>query len=203
MKRVIVATKNKGKKEEIRELFKDYFDEFISIDELDKEINIIENGNSFEENAFIKAKVIYDLFHMPTLADDSGLMVDLLNGEPGIYSARYAGEDSNDKKNMEKLLDKLRDTPENNRTAKFVCVFVFIDENGNILKSRGECHGKIAFEPKGNNGFGYDPIFIPYGFDKTFAELSDNVKNSISHRFNAAIKLKKLLEELYEDFSNQ
>lgn len=202
MKKVIVATKNKGKKEEIKELFKDYFDKFISIDEIDKEINIIENGNSFEENAFIKAKLIYDLFHIPTLADDSGLMVDFLNGEPGIYSARYAGEDSNDKKNIEKLLEKLKDAPENNRLAKFVCVFVFIDENGNILKTRGECHGKIAFEPKGENGFGYDPVFIPNQFNKTFAELSDNVKNSISHRAHAANKLKKLLEEVYEDTCN-
>lgn len=186
MLKIVLATANLHKVEEINEIAKDFGCEFIlpSVG-----FNPIENGKTFEENALIKAREASKSSKMLTLADDSGLCVDALNGEPGIYSARYAG--SQDEK-IQKLLSALKDVAESKRTAKFVCAMVLLGQNGQVLFSdRGECFGRIALEPKGLNGFGYDPIFVIEGGDFTMAELPENVKNTISHR---AIALQKVME---------
>jgi len=196
MKRLLIATKNKGKAKEIKRLFSEFFDEIISLADIDNEIEIVEDGTSFEENAMKKAKVLFEMYRTPTLADDSGLEVEELNGLPGVYSARYAGEKATDFDRINKLLKDLDGIE--NRKAKFVCIFVFIDEIGNIYKTKGVCEGSISYDPKGENGFGYDPIFIPNGYNQTFGELSDEIKNQISHRARAAKQLKTILGELYE-----
>ena len=129
-----------------------------------------------------------------TLADDSGLMVDYLGGAPGVYSARFAGEDGNDKKNNEKLLRLLEGVPADERTAQFVSVITMVYPDGTVISARGECHGRIITEPAGDGGFGYDPLFVPDGYEKTFAQLSAEEKNAISHRAAALAELEKLLE---------
>lgn len=146
-----------------------------------------ETGSTFEENSFIKAKCASDLSHSISLADDSGLCIEALNGAPGLYSARYAGSQ---KAKIERVLSELEGAE--NRKAKFVCCMTLVDENGKVLHvSKGECHGKIIKEAKGVNGFGYDPIFQPDGFDITIAQMSEDEKNNISHRGNA---LRDMLE---------
>jgi len=186
MLNIILATGNPHKVEEINEIAKDFGCEFVlPFDGFDP----VEDGKTFEENALIKAKEANNNSKMLTLADDSGLCVDALNGEPGIHSARYAGSQS---EKIQKLLAALKDVPEGKRGAKFVCAMVLLGENGEVLFSdRGECFGNISFEAKGANGFGYDPIFAVEGGDLTMAELSEEVKNKISHR---AIALQKVIE---------
>lgn len=140
-----------------------------------------ETGSTFEENSYIKAKCAYDMSHSMSLADDSGLCIEALNGAPGLYSARYAGSQS---AKIQRVLTELDGVE--NRKAKFVCCMTLLDENGEVLHvSKGECHGVIIKEPKGTNGFGYDPIFQPDGFDITIAQMSEDEKNKISHRGNA------------------
>ena len=129
-----------------------------------------------------------------TLADDSGLMVDYLGGAPGVYSARFAGEDGNDEKNNDKLLKLLDGVPAKERTAKFVSVITMVYPDGTVLSARGECPGRIITVPTGDGGFGYDPLFVPEGYDKTFAQLTPEEKNAISHRAAALAELEKLLE---------
>lgn len=184
MPKIVLATSNPHKVEEINAITKDLGIEFIlPPDGFDP----IENGKTFEENALLKAKEANKLTNMPTLADDSGLCVDFLDGAPGIYSARYADSPNG---RIEKLLSELKDVPLDKRGAHFVCAMTLLDKNGEILFSdRGECHGKIGFEAKGTNGFGYDPIFVVNGGDKTMAELSEDDKNKISHRGLALQKL--------------
>lgn len=181
---IVLATSNPHKVEEINAITKDLGFEFILPP---KGFDPIEDGKTFEENALLKAKEAAKLTNMPALADDSGLCVEALNGEPGIHSARYA---DTAQARIDKLLDVLKDVPSENRGAKFVCAMVLVDKNGEvILSDRGECFGKIGFESKGKNGFGYDPIFIVEGTDLTMAELSEDEKNKISHR---ALALKKV-----------
>lgn len=177
MFKIVLATSNPHKVEEINAITKDFGIEFIlPPDGFDP----IENGKTFEENSLLKAKEANRLTGMPSLADDSGLCVDALDGEPGIHSARYA---ETPKARIEKLLDVLKNVPEGQRNAKFVCAMTLLDKDGEILFStRGECHGKISFEPKGQNGFGYDPIFIVEDGNLTMSELSEDEKNKISHR---------------------
>ncbi|WAM32236.1 XTP/dITP diphosphatase [Caldicellulosiruptor naganoensis] len=204
MRKLLVATKNRGKAKEIKELIGDFFDEVLTLSDFEGNINIIEDGKTFEENALKKAKTIYDLYRLPTLADDSGLEVDALGGRPGVYSARYAGENATDEERIKKLLEELRDVPCEKRGAQFVCVLTFIDENGRVYQTKGICRGKIGFEPRGKNGFGYDPVFIPEGSTLTFAELESEEKNRISHRAKAFEKLKRILGEIYnEDISSE
>ena len=146
-----------------------------------KDFNPEESGKTFEENSYIKAKTAYELSHSMSLADDSGLCIEALNGAPGLYSARYA---ENQELKIKRVLSELEGVE--NIKAKFVCCMTLIDENGEILHvSKGECHGTIITEAKGSNGFGYDPIFQPNGFDKTIAQMSEDEKNAISHRGNA------------------
>ena len=140
-----------------------------------------ETGSTFEENSYIKAKSAYDMSKKMSLADDSGLCIESLNGAPGLYSARYAGTQ---KEKIERILSELDGVE--NRRAKFVCIMTLLDNEGNVLHiSKGECHGQITKEPRGSNGFGYDPIFLPDGYNVTIAQLSEDEKNNISHRGNA------------------
>lgn len=195
--RIIAATKNKHKIEEIQAITGEFGMEVISrADAGVPDIEVEEDGDTFEENSEKKAREIMELCGDITIADDSGLMVDALGGAPGVISARFAGEDGNDLKNNEKLLLLLSDVAPENRTARFVSVITMIYPDGKKIVARGECEGHIIYKPKGSNGFGYDPLFIPNGYDQTFAELSGAEKNHISHRAIALQSLrKKLMEE--------
>ncbi len=193
MKKLIFATGNKGKLKEVIKIFEKTDYEIISLFDLGDVPEIIEDGDTYEANALIKAKAIYDIHKLPVIADDSGLSVEQLNGEPGVYSARYAGENCTYDDNNKKLINALLnfDEPHN---AKFVCSAVFYDGK-NIKNTFGELHGKIVSEFKGTHGFGYDPIFIPKDSNRTLAEFSSEEKNKISHRAIAFNKLKDLLEQ--------
>lgn len=183
MYRIVLATSNPHKVEEINAIAKDAGIEFIMPP---SGFNPVENADNFEENAIIKAKEASKLSNMISLADDSGLCVDELGGAPGIHSARYA---DTPQERIAKLLSELKDVPIQNRGAKFVCAVALVDKNGDVLFSdRGECYGKIGFEIKGDNGFGYDPIFVVKGGDLTLAEYSEDEKNTISHRAKALAK---------------
>lgn len=184
MLKIVLATSNPHKVQEINAITKGLGVEFVMPPAgFDPE----ENGLTFEENALIKAQEANKLTKMPTLADDSGLCVDALDGRPGIHSARYADSAL---ARIEKLLEELKSIPFEKRGARFVCAMTLLDEKGNILFSdRGECHGKIGFEVQGRNGFGYDPIFIVNGGDLTMSELPEDEKNKISHRANALNKV--------------
>jgi len=195
--RIIAATKNKHKIEEIQAITGEFGMEVISRAEAGvPDIEIEEDGDTFEENSEKKAREIMELCGEITIADDSGLMVDALGGAPGVISARFAGEDGNDLKNNEKLLSLLSNVAPENRTARFVSVITMIYPDGKKIVARGECEGHIIYKPRGSNGFGYDPLFIPNGYDQTFAELSGAEKNHISHRAIALQRLRmKLMEE--------
>ncbi|GAB4150051.1 MAG: XTP/dITP diphosphatase [Ignavibacteriales bacterium] len=199
---VIFASQNKGKIKEVKKIFEDSSIKIISLDELGFSKDIEETGKTFEENAFIKAKELYEEFKKPVIADDSGLMVEQLNGEPGVYSARYAGENCNYDDNNLKLLKELANYSKPHR-AKFVCCAVYFDSLKQISEF-GFLEGEIIDEARGKNGFGYDPIFVPNNLNdnKTLAELTLEEKTKISHRKKAFEKLKiHLMKELIE--SNQ
>jgi len=191
MKKIIFASKNKGKIKEVVQILNGLNIAIISLTDMNEQIKIKEDGDSFEANALIKAKLVYNKFKLPTIADDSGLVVEQLNGAPGIYSARYAGEDGNDKANNKKLLEELKNYPEPH-IAKFVCAAVYYDGE-EIHTAIGEFNGRMIDEERGTHGFGYDPLFIPDGYSISSAEMNPELKNSISHRFNAFNKLKKYL----------
>ena len=189
MRKIIFATKNGGKFREVKKLFDSTDIELISLNDFDNIPDIDENGNTFIENATIKAMEIYKLFKRPVIADDSGLSVEALNGAPGVVSARYAGKDASDKENNYKLLKELEKF-EGPYKAKFVCAAVYF--NGKeLISACGEMHGKIIKEASGGNGFGYDPLFVPNGYDLTNGELELSEKNKISHRAKAFNKLIK------------
>ena len=189
--KIIFATKNKGKLVEVKHIFSDLNVEILSLNDFENSIDVEEDGNSFEENAFKKAEEIYSHFKLPVISDDSGLVVEQLNGAPGIYSARYSGENATDEKNNLKLIEDLRNFPIPHK-AKFVCAAVYCDSQNRLIIT-GEFKGQIILEPRGTNGFGYDPLFLPDGFDKTSAEISPELKNKISHRAKAFSKLKQLM----------
>lgn len=191
-KKILVATKNRGKMVEIRSILGSDDFELIPSDQIRSYPDIPETGTTFEENAIIKARESFKLTGIPALADDSGLTVDCLGGRPGVYSARYAGEDSDDSDNNRKLLYELNEfTPP--FTARYICVMAFYD-GSDIITTRGECEGELIREPRGTNGFGYDPLFVPAGYELTMAELDPEVKNKLSHRFKAIAKMKDALE---------
>ncbi|WP_404453364.1 XTP/dITP diphosphatase [Virgibacillus necropolis] len=197
MKEIIIATKNKGKAKEFIDFFAAYGIKALSLLDLSEEIpDIEETGTTFEENAALKAEQISALLHVPVLADDSGLEIDALNGEPGIYSARYAGETKDDQANMDMALTKLSGVPLEKRTARFVCVLAVATPEEKTILHRGTCEGSIATEPKGEHGFGYDPIFIPRNAEKTMAELTPVEKSKISHRKNAIMQLDDWIKTL-------
>lgn len=187
MKEILFATKNKGKLREVRQIVINSELLILSLNDFPDTPDVLETGNSFEENAIIKAKEYFNIFKLPCLTDDSGLMVEQLNNQPGIFSARYAGEYATDEDNNRKLISELNSFSEPHK-AKYYCVAVYADDS-NIITAHGEILGTITNYPKGKNGFGYDPYFIPEGYDCTMAELDADKKNKISHRFQAFNKL--------------
>ncbi len=192
--KIIAATKNKGKMAELDSILRDYDIELISWDEAGLgDLEIEENGSTCEENSYIKAKTICDMTGKAALADDTGLFVDAADGEPGINSARYAGEHGNDAANRAKLLKRLEGVPYEKRTAKFVTVITVVYPGGRKKVARGECQGHITEKEIGERGFGYDSIFIPDGHEETFAQLPIEYKNSLSHRHAALLKLTEIL----------
>lgn len=196
MKHILIASRNKGKIEEFKKLFQKFNIPVESLYDLREDVpEVEETGTTFKENARLKAEQIAALLNRPVIADDSGLVIDALNGEPGVYSARYAGEKATDDENNEKVLNRLKQTPIDNRRARFVAVLALAIPNEETIFTEGICEGRIAFSPSGLNGFGYDPIFIPEGYDITFAELSNEEKNEISHRSDALKKLEDVIME--------
>ena len=199
--KVVLASKNKHKLVEISKITEKFDIELVLQSELGVDIDVEENGTTFEENSLIKAKAVMEATGLPALADDSGIAVDALNGEPGIYSARYGFDDSLD--DWGRLLLLLKNTehvPDGQRQAQFVCVITMITPEGKVIQARGEVHGELLRAPAGSGGFGYDPIFYypPYG--KTLAEVSAEEKNQVSHRANALkIFYEKMKEAGYAD----
>ena len=193
---MIAASSNAHKIKEIQSIMSKFGVKVVSRKEAGvPEFEIEEDGETFEENSLKKAEAIMKATGKLTVADDSGLMVDYLGGAPGVYSARFAGEECDDEKNNEKLLKHLEGLPAEDRKAKFVSVITLMFPDGNTIVARGECPGRIIETPTGENGFGYDPLFLPDGLSKTFAQLSDKEKNSISHRARALEKLEEILTE--------
>lgn len=200
LKKIIVASGNEHKIKEIKNILKGLPVEVVSKNEIGlKDFEVIEDGNTLEENAIKKAKEISEKVEGIVLADDTGLFVEKLDGDPGIYSARYAGEDATYLDNNEKLLRNLEDIKSEDRQAEFRTVMAIVLENKNIKTLTGICRGRIALEPKGDNGFGYDPLFIVDGYDETFSQLGEEIKNKISHRANALKELRNSLEEILKD----
>lgn len=199
MQKVILASGNKHKLEEIQAILKDYKLELQTMHDAGLvDYEIIEDGDTFEANSLIKAKAVMDELGIDTIADDSGLEVDALNGAPGVYSARYAGENADYIANNKKLLEELKGVPDEKRTARFVTVLTMLFKNGDTIVVRGEVEGVIGYEEKGTNGFGYDPLFIVPELGKTFAELESHEKNALSHRANALKLLKVELDKYLE-----
>lgn len=193
-KRVLIATTNKGKMEDIREIFKDLNLKFLSYLDFENYPDVIEDGDTFEANAALKAKAAFEYFKMPVIADDSGLSVDQLNGNPGVFSARFAGKNATDDDNNQKLIRELEKYQEPH-LAKYICIAVYYDGN-DVVSVNGDCKGKVIMHGRGKNGFGYDPYFIPDGYELTMGELSLKEKNKISHRLKAFEQLKNILLKL-------
>lgn len=189
---IIIASNNKGKIREFKKMLEPMGYTVLSQSEAGVNIEVEETGTTFKENATLKAEAIYNLKHTAVLADDSGIEVEFLNMEPGIYSARYMGLDS-DEARRNCILEKLHGVEESKRNARFVCCICYIDEDGNKKYAEGYWNGKIAEEARGENGFGYDPIFIPDGENITSAEMLPDDKNNKSHRARALKKLKEIL----------
>ncbi len=191
MKEIVFASGNEGKIREVNKILKDLDIHILSLNDLPDKLEIVEDGDSFEKNATIKAKMVFEKFKIPVIADDSGLVVEQLKGKPGIYSARYAGVNADDKANNKKLLEELKKYPEPHK-AKFVCAAVYYDGERTI-SATGDFQGRIIDEERGNNGFGYDPLFVPDGYTITSAQLEPEEKNRISHRYKAFTQLKNIL----------
>ena len=191
---LFIATKNAGKIREIEELLADLPITLRNAGEFKEIIEPEETGETFTDNAILKAKYYAEKTGLWSLADDSGLEVEALDGNPGVFSARYGGAGATNEKKIATLLNELKQTNDENRFAKFVCSMVIADNRGEVqFLTEGICQGKIALSPKGNNGFGYDPIFIPKDFTETFGELSSEIKQKISHRSRAIEKIIKYL----------
>ncbi|WP_097028036.1 XTP/dITP diphosphatase [Clostridium peptidivorans] len=198
-RKLVVASNNKHKISEIKDILSKLNIEVISLREANIDVDVEEDGITFMENACKKAQVIFDMLKggAMVLADDSGIAVDALDGAPGVFSARFAGEHGNDKKNNEKLL-KLMEGKQN-RKAKFVCAMVLFINKNTVIKVQGEVHGVVAEELKGHEGFGYDPVFYIPQYGKTFGELSSTIKNTISHRAQALSKLEDAFKEYLQE----
>lgn len=190
--KIYVATNNKGKLKEIKAILPHF--EVLAIKDLGFDFDVDEDGKTFSENSYKKAFELHRLTGCRVIADDSGLCVDALGGAPGVYSARYAGEHGDDELNIQKLLEDMKDVPEADRTAKFVCDICLIEEDGSVFHAYGECHGRITYEKNGENGFGYDPVMYIPELKKTMAELTPDEKNKISHRAKALEILKEQLK---------
>jgi XTP/dITP diphosphohydrolase len=197
MDKLIIATNNAGKVKEIKAILNGLFENIVSLKDEGIQLDVVEDGASFEENAVKKSKEAAHVTGCYSLADDSGICVDHLNGAPGIYSARFAGENATDEQNNQKLAELLADLPLNKRRAHYACVMALCDPRGNIVTAYGEVEGFLIPEPAGSNGFGYDPYFYLPAYGLTMAQLDSKIKNSISHRFLAlqALKEKLLLKK--------
>lgn len=191
--KLVIASNNKNKIREIKTMIGDFFAEVYTLSDLNIDVDVEETGSTFFENAMIKAKAISELTNMCALADDSGLCVNALDGAPGIYSARYAGEEHDDKANNDLLLHNLADKPD--RTAYFVSTVVLYYPDGSYVEAEGRTQGEILFAPEGHNGFGFDPLFYSYDLKKSFAVATPEEKNSVSHRGRALAALKQKLTD--------
>ena len=194
--RLLIATHNRGKLIEYQEMFADLLFELVTLDDVGIRDDVAENGATFAENARVKALDYARASGLLTLADDSGLEVGALGGEPGVRSRRYAGENKSDAERIAFLLDKLRDVPPGKRAARFRCAIALATPDGKLWEAEGTCEGKIAFEPRGKNGFGYDPIFEIAERGARMAELSTAEKNKVSHRAHAAEKARDILAKI-------
>jgi len=193
MQKVLIASKNEGKIKEFHQLLFPLGFEVTSLNDLPDAPDVEETGETFQENAGLKSEAISNKYHCMAISDDSGLVIDALDGRPGVYSARYAGEEKDDQKNIEKVLEELKGVPMEERTAHFVCVLAVSRPGEATFFVEGQCHGLIAEAPAGDGGFGYDPIFLIPEKGKTFAELSSEEKNLISHRARALKMLESKL----------
>lgn len=198
--RIVFATGNKGKIKEIQMIMADTGLEVVSMKDAGIVVEPEENGTTYEENAMIKARAVAEYTDDIVMADDSGLEIDYLNKEPGIYSARYMGEDTSYRIKNANLIERLGGVPDEQRTARFVCAIAAVLPDGTELTTRAAIEGRIGYEEKGSNGFGYDPIFYVPRFGKTTAELTEEEKNQVSHRGQALELMKKELKK-YEDIS--
>ncbi|MEI2664617.1 XTP/dITP diphosphatase [Rossellomorea sp. LJF3] len=195
-KRVIIATKNRGKAKEFQHMFAPYGYEVQTLLDLPHIEDVEETGVTFEENAILKAETVASELGELVIADDSGLAIDALEGRPGVYSARYAGEEKSDEANMEKVLEELESVEESDRTARFYCVLAIAGPDMETKTVTGTCEGMILREKRGTNGFGYDPIFFVPSLGKAMAELTQDEKSQISHRGNALEKLRNMISDL-------
>lgn len=189
--KLAIATNNQHKLQEIKAVLGNRFEQLLSLKDLGIDVDVEETGDTLEENALIKARAIENICHIPTLADDTGLMVDALNGAPGVYSARYAGEEHNDANNRARLLKNLEN--QENRKAHFETVIAIVFPNGDFITSNGRVEGEILQKERGDEGFGYDSLFYSYELGKTFAQASQQEKNTVSHRGRA---LRNMVEKL-------
>jgi len=196
-RKLVLSTGNAHKVDEIVKILKNLNIEIFTKNQLGiEDFDIVEDGATLEENSIIKARALGNKLNFMVMADDTGLFVNALDGEPGLYSSRYAGDDHNDEKNNQKLLERLKNKED--RSAYFKTVIALITEDGEAHIAEGICNGQIATEKRGEGGFGYDPLFIPEGYDKTFAQLGQDVKNKISHRAKALYKFEQLLKNIIE-----
>ncbi len=196
-RKLVISTGNKNKVEEIRDILKDIEIEVLAKGDLGLgPIEVVEDGDTLASNSLKKARALGEKTDYMVIADDSGLFVDYLNGDPGVHSSRYAGEDGDDQANNEKLLRELKGVAMEDRGASFKTVIALIDEDKKESLLFGQCKGKIGFEEKGKGGFGYDPLFIPESYEETFSEMGEEEKNKISHRAKALKELKKEISKL-------
>jgi XTP/dITP diphosphohydrolase len=191
---LLISTRNNKKKIELQSILSTWDVKLLTLDDFEGLPEIEEDGTTFVENALKKARIIAQLTNCTTLADDSGLVVDALGGAPGVYSARFAGLDADDSDNNRRLLELMKDIEEDQRTARFICVIAVAAPTGLVKTVEGVCEGRIETAGRGEGGFGYDPLFVPEGFTKTFAELTEDEKNRISHRGRALQEAKYLLQ---------
>jgi len=197
--KLLIATSNAGKTREMSKILKGLPVEIVNLKEFADIVLARETGESFVANARIKAKTYYRQTGLFTLAEDSGLQVDYLNGDPGYRSARFAGTEASDDENLRELLKRLRGVKAAERTARFVSVMA-LTNGKKVWIASGKCHGRIALRPSGSSGFGYDPVFIPEGYNTTFARMGTKIKNEISHRAEALAKSRRILERLLAEY---
>ncbi|MDN4527046.1 XTP/dITP diphosphatase [Fictibacillus fluitans] len=195
--KVLIATKNAGKAKEFQFMFAEMGIEVSSLLDVKDAPEVEETGTTFAENARLKAEEIANLYELPVISDDSGLVIDALGGRPGVFSARYAGIEKDDNKNMDKVLNEMRSVPDEERMARFVCALAVARPGKETVIVEGHCEGSIAYKKTGSHGFGYDPIFIVKGTSNTMAELTKEEKNKISHRAKALAKLKDQMHLLF------
>lgn len=200
--KILIATGNQGKVKEIRDLVKDVPIVFLSLSDIGDAPEVIEDGLTFEENALKKARTLAVATGLVTLADDSGLCLDALDGRPGVHSARYAGEDASDAEKCARILQEMENVSEHNRSARFVCVMALVTPEGEEMMFRGSCEGTITREPRGTGGFGYDPIFYFEEAGCTFAEMDRQSKNQVSHRGRALRAFARFLQEVMRGTAN-